>query len=51
MRNGEIGILLQAYDEKLLSKAETELCLQKMKECGIRISQALYGLVADHISD
>lgn len=48
---GTIGILLQAYDEKLLSKAETELCLQKMKECGIRISQALYGLVADHISD
>lgn len=27
---GTIGILLQAYDEKMLSKAETELCLQKM---------------------
>lgn len=47
---GTIGILLQAYDEKLLSKSETELCLQKMKECGIRISQVLYGLVTGHIS-
>lgn len=48
---GTIGILLQAYDEELLSKPEVELCLQKMKECGIRMSQALYELVLNHIGE
>lgn len=46
---GTIGILLQAYDECLLSKEEAELCLLRMKECGIRMSHALYRLVLDHI--
>lgn len=46
---GTIGILLQAYDEKLLSKSEVESCLEKMQDCGIRISNTLYDLVLRHM--
>lgn len=47
---GTIGILLHAYDQKILSDTEVEHCLIKMNECGIRIDHALQGKVMEHIS-
>lgn len=46
---GTIGILLQAYDDEILLKSEVELCLKRMEECGIRISQALREVILNHL--
>lgn len=46
---GTIGIILQAFDEKLLSKEDVEQCLVLLKECNIRISESLCNKVYEHI--
>ena len=46
---GTIGILMQAYDEDLLSGGAVETCLISMKKCGIRIGEALLGTIKTHI--
>ena len=46
---GTIGILLQSYDERLLNANEVKDSIIKLKECGIRISDALYNIVLEHI--
>lgn len=47
---GTIGILLQAHDEKILTVDDTMICMDKLKESNIRISERLYDLVAKYIS-
>lgn len=47
---GTIGILLQAHDEKILTVDDTMICMGKLKESNIRISERLYDLVAKYIS-
>lgn len=46
---GTVGILLQAYDEKLLAGADVCDCMEKMKESNIRISESLYNMVLEHM--
>lgn len=46
---GTVGILIHAYDEQYLTKDAVIDCLNKMKEGGIRISEALYDIVLKHI--
>ena len=46
---GTVGILLEAYDEKLLSGMDVERCLFRMQECGIRIGSGLWERVLSHI--
>ena len=46
---GIIGILMQAYDERLLSGEDVEKCIEFLKESGIRISERLYYILRAHI--
>ena len=46
---GTIGILLQAYDEKLLSRAEILDCLECMQKNKIRISKTLMEYMEKYI--
>ena len=46
---GTIGIILQAFDEKLLTKEEVEKCLLLLKEANIRVSESLCNMVYEHI--
>lgn len=46
---GTIGIILQSYDENIITSDEVKDSLIKLKECGIRISDSLYNLVLNHI--
>lgn len=45
---GTIGIMIQAFDEGLLTQEEVECCIKKLKENGIRISEKLYGKLREH---
>ncbi len=47
---GTIGILLHAFDERILTDTEVENCLKKMNECGIRLNTSLQDKVLSHIS-
>lgn len=46
---GTIGILAQAFDEKLLTREEVERCIDRLKGSGIRISEKLYQKLREHI--
>ena len=46
---GTIGILLQAFDCKLLSQSEILSCSQKLRNSSIRISDSLFELILDHV--
>lgn len=46
---GIIGVLMQAYDERLLSGEDVEKCIEFLKESGIRISERLYHIFRAHI--
>ncbi len=46
---GTIGILLQAFDDKILTKEAVERCLVLLKESNIRISENLCNKVYGHI--
>lgn len=46
---GTVGILLQAYDEGLLSADEITECVFRLKEANVRISDSLYKLIYKHI--
>ncbi len=46
---GTIGILIQAFDEKILTKKEVEECIIKLKENEIRISEKLYRKLREYI--
>lgn len=46
---GTVGILLQSFDEGLLNADEVRESTNKLKECGIRISDSLYDLILEHI--
>lgn len=46
---GTVGMLLQAYDERYLSKCDVEDCISRLKESNIRISESLYKIVYEHI--
>lgn len=48
---GTVGILLQSFDEGLLNADEIRESINKLKECGIRISDSLYDLVLEHIQE
>ena len=39
---GTVGILTQAFDEGMLTGEDVEKCIERLKECGIRISEKLY---------
>ena len=46
---GTVGILLQAYDEGLLSGTEVLECLERMRKSNIRISKSLMEIVEKHV--
>ena len=46
---GTIGILMQAFDERMLTREEVEECIEHLKESGIRISEKLYQELREHI--
>lgn len=46
---GTLGILIQAFDEKLLSREDIEICIEKLRENGIRISDKLYQKLRDYV--
>ena len=46
---GTIGILMQAFDEKMLTRADVEECIEHLKESGIRISEKLYQGLREHM--
>ena len=45
---GTIGILLQAFDMKLLSKLDIVECVKILKQCNIRISESLIDLIYNY---
>ena len=46
---GTIGILLQAYDCKILSQEEILSCSERLRNSRIRISDSLFELILDHV--
>ena len=46
---GTIGILLQAFDCKILSQEEILACSEKLRNSRIRISNSLFELILDHV--
>ena len=46
---GTIGILLQAYDCKILSQEEILSCSKILRNSRIRISDSLFELILDHV--
>ena len=48
---GTIGILIQAFDCKILSKMEILSCIEELKYSNIRISDSLFELVFVHIKE
>lgn len=48
---GTIGILLQAFDCKILSKMEILSCVEELKYSNIRISDSLFELILVHMKE
>ena len=46
---GTIGILLQAFDCKILSEEEILSCSERLRNSRIRISDSLFELILDHV--
>ena len=46
---GTIGMLAQAFDEKVLTKEDVIKCAERLKENDIRISEKLYKKLTEHI--
>ena len=46
---GTIGILAQAFDEKILSKEDIKECIELLKKNNIRISEKLYQKVQNYV--
>ena len=46
---GTIGILIQAFDEGMLTREDAEECIRRLKESGIRISGKLYQRLREHM--
>ena len=46
---GTIGILLQAYDCKILSQEEILSCSERLRNSRIRISDSLFELIINHV--
>lgn len=46
---GTIGILMQAYDERMLTGEDVEECIEHLKESAIRISEKLYQRLREHM--
>ena len=46
---GTIGILMQAFDEGMLTKEDVEECMECLKENDIRVSEKLYQKLREHI--
>ena len=46
---GTIGILLHAFDCKILSSEEILSCSERLRNSRIRISDALFELILDHV--
>ena len=46
---GTIGILIQAFDEGMLTREDVEGCIERLKESGIRISEKLYQRLREHM--
>lgn len=47
---GTIGILTQAFDERMLTKEDVEKCIGRLNESGIRISEKLYQKLNHHMN-
>ena len=46
---GTIGILMQAFDERMLTREDIEECIEHLKESEIRISEKLYQILREHM--
>ena len=46
---GTIGILAQAFDEKILSKEDIKECIELLKKNNIRISEKLYQKLQNYV--
>lgn len=47
---GTIGILLQAFDCKILTREEILSCSEQLRDSRIRISDTLFELILDHVN-
>lgn len=47
---GTIGVLIQAFDEGMMTRIDVERCIERLKESGIRISEKLYQRLSEHVS-
>ncbi len=48
---GTIGILIQAFDEGMMTKEDVEECIKRLKENEIRISDKLYQSLLEQINN
>ena len=46
---GTIGILIQAFDEGMLTREDVEGCIERLKESGIRLGENLYQKLREYI--
>ena len=46
---GTIGILIQAFDEGMLTREDVGECVGRLKESGIRISEKLYQKLREYV--
>lgn len=46
---GTIGVLAQAFNERMLTKNDVEECIERLQESGIRVSEKLYQKLREHI--
>lgn len=42
--------LTQAFDEKMLTKEDVKECIERLKECGIRVNEKLYQKLREHVN-
>ena len=47
---GTVGILLQAFDENLLSRQNILDCIDALRKSSVRISERLFNLMLNHIN-
>ena len=47
---GTIGILLQAFDCKILTQEEILSCSEQLRNSSIRVSNSLFELILDHVN-
>lgn len=48
---GTVGLLLKAFDERMLTAGDIEKCIDSLKETNVRISERLFDIMREHIGE